>query len=128
MYAVKGNNNGTFEDARALEQEGELKDAVAIYEKLHKRSPNNMKIIQRLMIIYRKLKNVNKELHYINAAIKINEQYYAAKNKLSSKAGSISRQLNQLLGYTKGNAVFKSDDVLKLQMRRTKLLSKKKGS
>ena len=126
MYAVKGNNNGTFDDARALEIEGGLKDAATIYEKLHKISPDNIKIVQRLMIIYRKLKNTNKELHYINAAIKINEQYYAAKNKLSTKAGNISRQLNQLLGYTKGNAVFKSDDVLKLQMRKQKLLNKKK--
>lgn len=127
MYAVKGNNNGTFDDARALEMEGELKDAVTIYEKLHKISPGNIKIVQRLIIAYRKLKNIDKELKYINTAIKINEQYYAAKHKLSNKAGSISRQLNKLLGYTKGNAVFKSDDLLKLQMRRAKLLERKGG-
>jgi hypothetical protein len=126
MYAVKGNNNGTFEDARQLEQEGALKDAAAVYEKLHKRSPGNIKIIQRLMIIFRKLKNAGKELRYINAAIKINEAYYASKNKLNNKAGSISRQLNKLLGYTKGNAAFKSDEVLKLHMRRSKLLDKKR--
>ncbi len=128
MYAVKGNNNGTFEDARLMEQEGAFKDAAAVYEKLHRRSPGNIKFIQRLMIIFRKLKNVDKELHYINAAIKINEAYYASKNKLDKKAGSISRQLNKLLGYTKGNAVFKSDEVLKLYMRRSKLQDKKKAS
>jgi hypothetical protein len=56
MRAIKGNDPGSFADARLLEQNGDLKAAAELYQKLFKRSPGNLKILERLMVIYRKLK------------------------------------------------------------------------
>lgn len=127
MYAVKGNIGESYEDARALEQNGELKAAAKLYEILHKRSPTKMKIVDRLLVLFRKLKDDKKELRYIDAAIKINEQYYTAIKKQDTKAVAISKKLNLLLGHTdkKGKTVLKTDEVLKLQKRKANLLKSK---
>jgi hypothetical protein len=126
MYAVKGNKAGSYEDARALELNGELKAAAKLYEKLYKPSQPKIKIVHRLLVLYRKLKDAEKELRYIDAAIHINEQYYAAVKKKDTKTVAISKKLNLLLGHTdkKGKTVLKTDEVLKLQKRKANLLKK----
>jgi len=126
MQAVKGNKTGTYREALLLEQAGKLKDAVAIYRALHKQAPNNLKILHRLMIVYRKLKDVAGEIKYIDAAIKIHEQYYTARKNADKKTIAISKQLNFLLGHTdkKGKAVFKPAELLKLEMRKKRLQEK----
>ena len=126
MHAVKSNNGESFEDARALELNGEFKAAAKLYEKLYKRSPAKIKIVHRLLVLFRKLKNAEKEISYIDAAIKMNEQYYTAVKKQDTKTIAISKKLNLLLGHTdkKGKNVFKTDEVLKLQKRKVNLLKK----
>jgi len=115
----------SFEGARQLEQRGTLKDAVALYERLLKRSVNNLKIISRLIILYRKLKNHTKEISTINKAIKIHEQRYAPK-KLNKNISAISKKLNILLGHTdkKGRNIILPTEIEKLQNRKA-LLQKK---
>lgn len=126
MHALKGNKGESLEDARALELNGEWKAAANLYGILHKRSPGKIKIIHRLLVLYRKLKDAKKELHYIDVAIKINEQYYTAIKKQDTKTVAISKKLNLLLGHTdkKGKNVLKTDEVLKLQKRKASLLKK----
>jgi hypothetical protein len=126
MQAVKGNKTGTYQDALLLERNGELKDAATLYAILHKEAPGNLKILSRLIIIYRKLKDAVKEIRYINAAIKIHEQYYTSHKIADKKAIAISKKLNQLLGYTdkKGRSTFKPDELLKLEIRRNRLQDK----
>ena len=126
MYAIKGDQIGHFTDAQALEQKGEPEQAAALYEKLLKQSPSNLRIIQRLLVLFRKLNNAKKELQYIEAAIKIHEKKYLPINVLDKKATTLSNQLNKLLGHTdkKGKPVFVAEEVLKLQLRRTRLLKK----
>lgn len=126
MQAIRGDHPGNFEDARALEQKGELKAASALYEKLLKRSSSKLRILQRLLVLFRKLKNANKELHYIDTAIKIHEKKYTPVLPLNKKAAAISKQLNKMLGYTdnKGKPVFVADEILKLELRKARLLKK----
>lgn len=126
MFAVKGNNTGSFKDARELERKGELKAAVELYQKLHRRSPGNLKVVDRLIIVFRKLKNTVKEINFIDTAIKIHEQYYSTGKKAGKQTISISKKLNLLLGHTdkKGKALFKSDEVLELQLRKNRLEQK----
>lgn len=130
MYAIQGDDPGGFYDAQALEQKGELKDAIALYEKLLKQSPSNLRIIQRLLILFRKINNVKKELYYIDTAIKIHEKKYIPKQTLNKKATTLSNQLNKMLGHTdkKGQAIFVTDDVVKLQQRKARLLKKQANS
>lgn len=126
MHLVKGNKVESLADARELELSGDLKAAAALYGILHKHSPGKINMVHRLIVLYRKLKDVNKELYYIDVAIKINEQYYTAIKKQDTKTVAISKKLNMLLGHTdkKGKSVFKSDEVLKLQKRKSNLLKK----
>ena len=130
MHAVKSNNRESFEDARALELSGELKAAAKLYEKLYKRFPAKIKIVHRLLVLFRKLKDAEKEISYIDAAIKMNERYYPAVKKQDTKTVAISKKLNLLLGHTdkKGKNVLKTDEVLKLQKRKANLLKSKAGS
>lgn len=129
MYTVKGNNTGTYQDARLLEQKSELKAAAAIYRVLHKQAPKNVKILARLMIVYRKLKDAANEIKYIDAAIKIQEQYFIGGKTANKKTIAISKQLNLLLGHTdkKGKPVFKPAELIKLEMRKKRLQDKNTG-
>ena len=126
MQVIKGNKAGTYPEALLLEQKGELRAAVAVYRQLHKQAPKNIKILQRLMIVYRKLKDTVNEIKYIDAAIKIHEQYYAAGKTANKQAIAISKKLNLLLGHTdkKGKPVFKPDELVKLEMRKKRLQDK----
>jgi uncharacterized protein YciI len=58
-----------FEAARQLEKDSRLSDAAAIYQKLVDRDPVAQNVIERLLIIYRKLKDYHKELSVLNDAI-----------------------------------------------------------
>jgi hypothetical protein len=82
--------------------------------------------LNRLVIVSRKLKDAASEIKYVNAAIKIHEQYYTARKNADSKTIAISKKLNLSLGHTdkKGNAVFKPGELLKLEMRRKRLQDK----
>ncbi len=130
MQAIKGNQTGTIKDARDLERKGEIKAAAELYVKLHQLSPKNLNVVQRLIIIYRKLKDEKKEIRYIDMAIKIHEAFYAAPKKADKQIISLSKKLNILLGHTdkKGRSLFRSDDVLKLQLRKNRLQSKMEAS
>lgn len=128
MYAIKTGYVLTYKDARKLEQDGDLKGAADIYVKLYRQSPQNSKALQRLIIVYRKLKNAAKELKYIDAAIKLQEQYYAKAKKADKLTTSISNKLNILLGHTdkKGKPIIKPDEILKLELRKMRLQNKMK--
>jgi tetratricopeptide (TPR) repeat protein len=126
MKAIRGDHPGSFDDAQALEQKGELKAAAALYEKLLKQSSSRLRIIRRLLVLFRKLKNADKELHYIDTAIKIHERKYTPVQTFNKKAITLSKQLNKLLGHTdnKGKAIFVADEIHKLELRKTRLLKK----
>ena len=115
----------TFAGAGLLEQRAAYKEAVALYEKLLKQSANDLKILTRLIILYRKLKNYTKEISAINKAIKIHEQRYAPK-KINKNVSLISKKVNMLLGHTdkKAKAIVLPDEIVKLQNRKA-LLQKK---
>lgn len=126
MYVIKG-EQVHMADARALEQQQNHQAAALLYEKLLQQSPGNLPVIQRLIILYRKLGDIKKELRYIDLAIKKHRQHYSIRQKLNKKATTISHQLNKLLGHTdkKGKPVEVPAEVLKLELRKTRLLKKK---
>ena len=125
MQVIKGNHVSAA-DAKALEHKKDWQGAAFIYEKLLKQSPVNFRFIQRLIILFRKLGNVKKETQYIDAAIHLQQKKYTLNNTLNKKAATLSRQLNKMLGHTdkSGKAIFVSDDVLKLELRKERLLKK----
>jgi len=128
MIAVKGNKPvATYAEALQLERGGDYKAAALAYRQLQRRAPLNTKILQRLMIVYRRLKDVPNEIKTIDAAIAIQEQYYSRGKNAHKKTIAISKQLNLLLGHTdkKGRAVNKPAEVVKLELRRERLMKRK---
>lgn len=126
MYVIKEDGAGNMEHARNLEKEGDLERAALLYEKLLKSSRQKLKIIHRLLIIFRKLKNTTKELFYIDMAIKIHEEQNAIKKTTDKKIGALSTQLNKMLGHVdkKGRSVFVPPEMAKLLVRKERLLKK----
>lgn len=128
MYAIKGDHIH-INDAQELEGKQEWQAAAALYEKLLRQSPKNIRIIQRLLVLFRKMGNVKKEIHYIDAAIRIHQQKYTISNHLNKKATDLSRQLNKMLGHTdkKGKPVMVADEILKLELRKIRLIKKQQN-
>jgi hypothetical protein len=80
------------------EEEGEWKEAAAVYEKLLKQTRVNEKLYDRLMIMYRRIKDYKKELSTINHAIEVFETQYSRVHKTPNK--KISRISNALMKAT----------------------------
>jgi|GEM_PF-3528739 len=116
-----------YDGARELEQKGFYKEAAALYEKLLKAAPNNLRIVSRLLIVYRRLKDVKKEVQYIDKAIAIQQQYFTSRATPDKTITSISKKLNTLLGHTdkKGKPVLVPAEIAKLQERKKRLLAQK---
>ena len=118
--ASKNDTPVSFEHASNLEREGELEKAAQVYEKLLKKTPTDLSILSRLMIISRKLKNYRKEISYINQAIKIHEEKYARLKSKDVKVVALSKKLNMLLGHTdkRGKNLLSIPEVVKLKKRK----------
>ena len=67
--------------ARQHEQDDEKEEAIALYLKILRRQPRNEKIYDRLMILYRKTRQPQKEMDIIESGIKAFEEFYSKKIK-----------------------------------------------
>ena len=110
----------TLQKAKALEEEGELKSAAAHYEKVRKIYETDQYIYNRLMIIYRKLKEYKKELAVINAGIKSFTRLYNSNKSSNKKVATLSRALLKSTGLVnkKGEAVFEQEPINTWKKRR----------
>lgn len=126
--AAKNETIVSFKNAFLLEEEGELEKARSMYERLLKKAPSDLKVLARLMIISRKLKNYSKELIYINQAIKVHEQKFTSLKSTDAKVVSLSKKLNSLLAHTdkKGKNLLAIPEVELLKKRKEVVLKRKK--
>ncbi len=115
-------------EAKELEQQGELEEAAAAYEKAIKEKPKNEFAHDRLMIIYRKEKEYKKELAVINRAIKIFEEVFKSHSRHTGnkKLASISKSLLKSLDMadSKGQALYKAGPLSRWNKRK-KVVEKK---
>jgi tetratricopeptide (TPR) repeat protein len=128
MEVIRGDGPLSFDQARLLEQQGGYKKAAAAYEKLLKQSTKKIKILERLLVVYRKLNETEKEIRSIDAAIKIHQQQYPVKESSDKKISTLSRQLNKILGHTdkKGKNMLVPPEISRLELRKTRLLKKQR--
>ena len=126
MEVLKGGGALSFEGARLLEQQGDYKKAASTYEKLLKQSSKKIKILERLLVVYRRLNDREKEIRAIDTAINIHQQQYPIKESSDKKISTLSKQLNKLLGHTdkKGKSMLVPPEISQLQLRKTRLLKK----
>jgi hypothetical protein len=118
----------TKQDARNLEREGWLPQAAQMYEQLLKATPSSIPVLERLMIVYRKLKAYKKEIIAIDKAIKLYESQYGGADHYDVKVASISKKLNSLLGHAdkKGKSLLVIPEVARLAKRKATALKRLK--
>ena len=121
-----------LEKAKEAEAAQEFEQAASIYEQILKQDNLKDEAYDRLMIVYRKLKDYKKELEVIDRGIKVFEDFYNSKVTKSKKVIEISNKLAKSFGLIdkKGNHIYDPEPIGKWKRRRLvvekKLKPKKK--
>jgi tetratricopeptide (TPR) repeat protein len=118
----------TIAQAKAAEEGEQPETAVEFYEQALQLDQLNEYAYNRLMIIYRKLKDKKKELQIINTAIKAYQKFYSSKKHTTKSIKAISDKLNKSFGLadTKGTALYTPEPIATWQKRKELLERKKK--
>jgi hypothetical protein len=114
--------------AKEAEGNGNTEAAIEEYEKVLKSDPLNENAYNRLMILYRKMKAVKKELNTINTAIRAYEQFYKSRSSKSKKIIDISSKLNKAVGLLdkKGQRIYEPEPIAGWRKRKDMLEKRKK--
>ena len=106
----------TAEDMEA----SDLPAASKLYEQVLKEDPLNEKAYNRLMLVYRKLKDYNAELQIINRGIKAYTDFYNKGKSKSKKVIDISNKLAKSFGLVdkKGNSTYDPEPIAKWEKRK----------
>ena len=114
-----------LEKARESEVEGNLEDAAGFYEQLVTQNKTDEFPFDRLMIIYRKLKQYKDELRIINKGIRVFEEFYkkpaGRKSKNQEKLSTLSNAFMKSAGLKdkKGNLVYVPEPISRWMKRKT---------
>jgi tetratricopeptide (TPR) repeat protein len=117
----------TISEAKTAEDSGQLETAAELYEKALQQDELNEYAYNRLMIIYRKQKDVKKELQIIDTAIAAYEKFYVSKKHTTKNITAISNKLNRSFGLTdkKGNTLYTPEPIA-TWLKRKELIERKK--
>jgi DNA-binding SARP family transcriptional activator len=118
---------GLVAKARHAEEDSNIDIAVQQYQEVIKIDPLNEQAYNRLMILYRKMKDYKKELSVIDKGIKAFEKLYKPKaTGRMKKVAEISLKMAKSVGLLdkKGAAVYEPEPIGKWKKR--KLLVEKK--
>lgn len=110
-------------------KEDPSKEEISQLEKMIRVHPTNEKAFQRLMILYRKKQDYQKELKTINTAIRNFEELYKKRTPaFSSKIKSLSKAISKATGLTdkKGNSLYEKGELAKWKRRKKAVLKKLK--
>ena len=118
----------TIAQAKAAEEGERPATAVEFCEQALQLDQLNEYAYNRLMIIYRKLKDKKKELQIINTAIKAYQKFYSSKKRTTKSITEISNKLNKSFGLAdkKGTALYTPEPIATWQKRKELLERKKK--
>ena len=95
--------------------------AIELYNNALKKDPLNEIAYDRLMKIFRRLKEYKKELAIINKGIKAYQQFYRAEGKSRSKiVNEISMKLNKSIGLIdkKGDSLYHPEPIARWLKRK----------
>lgn len=109
-----------FSEAEEAEKNDDNKQAIQLYKSIVATDPLNIPAYEKLMKLFRKLKEYKNELAIIKQGIKSYEAYYKMhKPKHSKKVDTISNKLNKSLGLVskKGINVFDPEPLGKWKKR-----------
>lgn len=112
------------DEAIKAEREGDLEHAATLYEQAIKEKPTDEFSYNRLMIVYRKLKQYKHELRVINKAVKNFKEAHVKKTgkelRKNSTVGKLSTALMKTAGLLdkKGNAVYVPEPIARWEKRK----------
>jgi tetratricopeptide (TPR) repeat protein len=126
MRVIHKNTGATASDqlqeARDFEKAGDLEEAAGLYKKVIKLRPGYEPAYDRLMIIYRKLKEYEQELDLINKAIKIFTEMHESvlKVKNNRQVNAISNKLLKSLDLVdkKGKPLYEAEPMRRWNKRK----------
>ncbi|MEO5942848.1 MAG: hypothetical protein ABIP30_00245 [Ferruginibacter sp.] len=103
-----------------------ITDEIKKTEALLKDFPRREAYYNRLMILYRKVKNYKKELALIEKGIKIFQEIMQPKKMPGKQVLAISKKINRAFGLvdSNGNTVHVPEPLLKWQKRKVVVLKK----
>ena len=120
--------------AKSLESEGEIDEAMEVYQQVLRNDPLNETAIGRLLVLYRRQKEYKKELALLKAAIGAYEAGQLAAQeawrKKHQKAARISLSLARKLGgggAKKGAAIYDDRLVTTWRKRKAAVMKRLKG-
>ena len=104
--------------AGELEKQGRLEEAAEVYEAAIRSKPHDEHPYQRLMIIYRKLKQPKDEVRVIKAGLSVFESLYLKKSR-NKKLTALSNALMKSAGlsHSKGKPVYFPEPINKWRKR-----------
>lgn len=112
---------GMLSQAEAYEEAGDHNAAIEIYQQVISKQPKQEQAYERLMILYRKIKDYKKELAIIDKGIKAFEKLYAPKaSSKMKKIAEISLKMAKSVGLAdkKGEATYDPEPIGKWKKRR----------
>jgi tetratricopeptide (TPR) repeat protein len=121
-----------LKEAEAFERDRKLPEAAKLYLRYLKKLPGNEYAFSRLMIIYRKLGDAEKELEIIDRGIKTFQDIFKKNLRLSPtrKTVEISRKLMKAMGLAdnKGIELNEREPVRKWKKRKELLEKRRDGA
>ncbi len=123
MTGIKKSKNELLKDARLQELEGKTEDAIKSYNLVISKDPLQAGAYNRLMILYRKLKEYKKELAIIKQAIAAYEKDFKDDQQTWKKANSKSARLSLSLAKSmgllndKGLPVYEESQIIRWRKR-----------
>ena len=116
------------EQAMHWEKEKEWEKAAGIYRELVEKHPHKEKYYDRLLIMYRRLKDHKKEIQVLNRGIKVFEEFHRRSSHpvTSKNVIRLSKALLRSTGLVdkKGKALFDHEPVRRWKKRKELLVKK----
>ena len=113
--------------AAEAEETKNIKLAIELYRRVLKSDKLNIYAYDRLMKIFRQVKDYKKELAMVDSAIKVYEQFYKSKvTTKSKKISEISQKLSRSFGLTdkKGNNLYDPEPIARWKKRKANVEKK----
>jgi tetratricopeptide (TPR) repeat protein len=111
-----------IKNAREAEKDGDMDLAIELYEKAIKQKPVLEQPYDRLMVLYRKEKEYNKEIKVINKGLDVFTETYDKKKAVFSGSGKIaqlSKAILKAVGGKKGDHNLYPEPIPKWLKRKT---------
>ena len=111
-----------------LAEDADIDSAIEEYVKIIKSDQLNEHAYNRLMILFRKKKDLKKELSLINSGIREYEKFYTSRARNSKKVNELSDKLKKAVGLVdrKGQSLYDPEPIATWKKRKSLLEKRKK--